>query len=156
MMQLDPSTAYHRIYSNLLDKLDFYTDADVHPPDWVPVLIYDGNSPDMTLRSQDTVTPKSLNCSRSTGGSGNIGKCDDGKSPLLSHPCNSDLSYTTGTSPNFRCFSSANVLTKTIVDSGMERTRRFFIEHEDEREAALIQASTLGLFQSHDLGMPVE
>ena len=164
VVQLDPSTAYHRIYSNLLDKLDFYTDescttavdADAHPLDWVPFLIYDGNSPDMTLRSQDTVTPKSLNCSRSTGGSGNIGKCDDGESPLLSHPCNSDLSYTTGTSPNFRCFSSANVLTTTIVNSSMERTRRSFIEHEDEREAALIQASTLGLFQSHDLGMPVE
>ena len=66
VVQSDPSTKFDDIYTNLLDRLDFFTDesyqrsidARASPSEWVPVLIHDDVCPDITLKvRKDTVDP---------------------------------------------------------------------------------------------------
>ena len=159
VVQLDPTCSFHRIYSNMLHNMDFFTDekhscpvdADAPPPEWVPVLIHEGDAPDTNIREHSTVDPEPRTCSKSTGGIVDAGKCDDGKSPLFSNPSKPVWLTTNGTFPPFVYAPSADILTKIEADSAKERTRRSLVENDTPGKASLITAYPLGTFQSHGL-----
>ena len=92
VVQPDPNTAYGKDYSDYLSCVKFFSDESrlhaidesITPPEWVPVLIHDGNKAGLLGEPMDTVIPSSQACSKREGGTENEDKCDDGKSTLFS------------------------------------------------------------------------